>query len=156
MIKSVAPVRRAQACQINTQIFANSRLKPLRTSRRVSSKKWSGLDDPRVPHLQISQTNIDVCCLPNLSNFHVVFYRPTNFKIRPNGPTVVHVGRFGMSFGAPLSFKIRDLLNLLNCNRYNAEISFLQFQASQFGTPSQSSTHVFQTPFLDLIFQILC
>ena len=32
--------------------------------------------------------------------------------------------RFWMLFGAPFSIKFRDLLNLLNCNTYNAQISF--------------------------------
>ena len=55
-------------------------------------------------------------------------------------------------FGLPCSINFPDHLNLLNCKSYNAKTCFLLFQASHFGIKNQSTIHVFQTPFLDIIF----
>ena len=59
-----------------------------------------------------------------------------------------------MIWGRNLDLHLRssfpDHLDLLNCDKYNAQTSFLLFQASHFGIKIQSSNHVFQNPFLQI------
>ena len=61
---------------------------------------------------------------------------------------MINVDRCWTLFGAPLSSKFRDLLNLLNCNKYNTKTYFLQFRDFHLGFKHQSINHVFSNPLL--------
>ena len=50
-------------------------------------------------------------------------------------------------FGPPFSISVRDQLNLLNCNKYNAKTSLLPFRAFLFGIKNQLKVF-FHPPFL--------
>ena len=64
--------------------------------------------------------------------------------------------RFGMLFGTPYSIKFRDLLNLLNCNKYNEKTSVSLIKAPSFRIHFPHNFMFFQAPLLVAIFDKLC
>ena len=60
-----------------------------------------------------------------------------------------------MPVGLPFLISVRERLNLLNCNKYNAKPFVNHFRPAILATKINKQIRFFQTPFLDIIFLIL-
>ena len=54
-----------------------------------------------------------------------------------------------------LHSNFRDMVNLLNCNKYNAK-TFFAISGLSFWHQKQIEIHFFQIPFIEIVFRILC
>ena len=105
---------------------------------------------------RLSKCLIDFCWLQNSSKHHMLFLnRPKNSNFLTDAPKVFNFNRFGMPFGAPFSINFRDLLNLLNCNKYNA-ITSITSQGTSFLHQFYIISSVFRHRSWSPLFNSLC
>ena len=108
----------------------------------------TAVDDPRASNLQSFQVCYQFVLTPKSSTSYIISKTIQNLKRLIRWPQIVQFWSIWDAFWDPFSFKFRDLLNLLDCNKYNAKPCFLQFRASHFGIKNQSTNHVVSNPFL--------
>ena len=126
------------------------------TTREKPSKSHTPGADPPPKHRRLANNPPQIAFLQIFSSTFcrsrtvqkTTFSKASqNHKNEPEVAKGFNLALFWMTWHRfPINFP--DRLNLLICNTYNANTSFLQFQASHFGIPNKLTSHVFSNPLI--------